>query len=333
MSIFGCETVSYSLPLALELKSADLATIVQFFINVISKHKRHGRNQIQGRTWNFCTIKDLVEAFPLLTVKMMRNRISRLVNLGILITGNFNKKKYDRTLWYAFADESLWGIDRIPFIKSPGENDQMDLPLGANGFAPRGKPIPLTYPLTYSSLEEVNDLSKDTKSYKDDMPTPEKRSLTRRKDGSRSLDRPKEKRSSARKPWKELLTPEQRDSFEWLKMQGIDSDEDTLAHWAKTYSLSRLEEVYAETVQKKRKSIGAYMQKLLKSGAIVTTGRVEINRAFAQEFKEFHQWHGMKIYQKYAKVLMPSGAESEIDFNQDPEDFINNLDLKRKNFE
>ena len=58
------ETSSFNTQLAIDLKCVELALIVQFFINTISFHKRLGRNFINGKTWNYCTRKELCAYFP-----------------------------------------------------------------------------------------------------------------------------------------------------------------------------------------------------------------------------------------------------------------------------
>jgi hypothetical protein len=42
----------------------------------------------------------------------VRYLCEKLVSKGVLVTNNFNKCKIDKTLWYAFKDEKLFGVDR-----------------------------------------------------------------------------------------------------------------------------------------------------------------------------------------------------------------------------
>lgn len=306
------DTSSFPNQVAIELKSPELAIIIQFFFNVIAAHKRAGRNQIQGRTWNYVTASTLIEYFPYWSYDQIKRLLQKLVKMGIFLRENFNADVFDKTNWYAFADEEKWGISNISYDER-------------NRSIERAKSLDLYHIDNNdhsSSIEEVNDLSIQCKKH-----IPKKRSLPRRTDLSGSMLEPREKKKKA---WKDLLTPDQRDSFEWLMLQGIDSSEDTLAFWARTYSLSRLQEVHQEALKKHKKSLGAYMQKLLKACAVVSSGRVAVNRELCEEFKAFNSWHSLEVFEKYAKFSR-AGVEIEIDFNMDPEDFAKYLLEKYRN--
>ena len=67
--------------------------------------------------------------FPYLTGKQIRRALEELVKADIIITGNFNANSYDRTLWYAFKDESIFLLRHL------------DAPCRANGSAESGKTI------------------------------------------------------------------------------------------------------------------------------------------------------------------------------------------------
>lgn len=297
---------TYSIPVAIEYKSVDVAICVQFFVNTITRHRLAGRNFHEGRTWNFCSLSSLQEYFPFWTQKMIRKRVNQLVSLGILLVGNFNKKKYDRTLWYAFSNEQKFGIPEAQPI-SPGAPPH--LPKRANGNAQKGEPIPSTkHRPKSSSIEEDNDGSSPKKQAAPSMPFSPKR--------KGSLYKGKAK-----------FTEDQRNTLNWLETLGIDTSHDTLSWWARTYTLTRLQEVHREATRKKRRSIGAYMQKLLKTGVAVVSGRIEVNAEFCQLFKDLNAWHNLEIFQKYAKVNLGSHSE-EIPFDMEPESFLRYLAQK-----
>lgn len=98
----------------------------------ISKNKANGTNHFDGHYWTYNSNKALQELFPFWSAKTIRTTLEHLKSQGVLIIGNYNKQLYDRTLWYAFADEDKWNC----------LNGQMDLPKSANGFVENGKPIP-----------------------------------------------------------------------------------------------------------------------------------------------------------------------------------------------
>ena len=65
------------------------------------------QNYHEGRYWTFHSIQAFCKQFPYLTAKKIRNAIKKLENAKVLIKGNFNKVKYDRTTWYALTDLGL----------------------------------------------------------------------------------------------------------------------------------------------------------------------------------------------------------------------------------
>lgn len=54
-----------------------------------------------GKVWMFRSIEMMHEKdFPTMSAKTIRRYISRLINIGCLIRGRYNKKNYDKTAWY-----------------------------------------------------------------------------------------------------------------------------------------------------------------------------------------------------------------------------------------
>lgn len=108
------------------------AVMIANFQFWIAKNKANGKNLIDGHCWTYNSNKALQELFPFWSAKTIRTTLDHLKTRGVMITGNYNTKTYDRTLWFAFADEEKWICPKR----------QMDLPKTANGFVENGKPIP-----------------------------------------------------------------------------------------------------------------------------------------------------------------------------------------------
>lgn len=123
------------------------AVIIQHFQFWIGNNKRNNRNEHDGRTWTYNTTKALAETFPYLTEKQIWLAIDRLVEAGVLIRGNYNQTKYDRTTWYAFTLESFW-------IQPEGK---FHFPYKENQPSQKGEPIPDTSP--DNSTNEKQDIS------------------------------------------------------------------------------------------------------------------------------------------------------------------------------
>lgn len=298
------ETITFSVQLAVELGSSNLAMIVQFFKNTIMKHNRMGRNIFDGFTWNYCTRAELSAQFPFLSPDQVKRCLAKLLEMGILKVGNFNKRRGDNTNWYAFADEEKWGIPKI--IPTSGEIAQGSDEI-ARGSGEIAQALPLTEHRPTPPTYKVNDGASP--------------SLTSSINDKRSLYKGKAK-----------YTADQMDTFEWLKSLNLDTSEATLSWWARSYTLSRLDEVHREALKRKPRSIGAYMQKLLKKAAVVVSGRVELNAEFCKLFKELRNWTSLEIHQKYASINRGNHS-IEIDFNMEPEAFKDYLCQKHETFE
>lgn len=108
------------------------AILINHFEYWIELNRTNDRNFYDGRYWTFNSMKAMTEIFPYLTEKKIRNALKNLQDEGLLLTGNYNRSAYDRTLWYAFSD----------FAESILPKGQMEIPETANGNERKGEPIP-----------------------------------------------------------------------------------------------------------------------------------------------------------------------------------------------
>lgn len=84
------------------LEEAVMISNIQFWV---MQNKSQGKNSINGRTWTYNSIEAFGELFPFWTQNQVRRILQSLIKQEVLITGNYNKFSYDRTLWYAFLNE------------------------------------------------------------------------------------------------------------------------------------------------------------------------------------------------------------------------------------
>lgn len=82
------------------------AIIISNFKFWITQNKANRKNYHDGRTWTYNSIQALTELFPYASIGQVRRAIERLVESGVLAKGCYNETPYDRTAWYAFADEN-----------------------------------------------------------------------------------------------------------------------------------------------------------------------------------------------------------------------------------
>lgn len=122
---------SFDIDLAEEI-GIEEAIIFKHICYWVQKNEANEMNFFDGTTWTFNSVKGFNEIFYYMTPKKIRNVLTRLEELGLIKTGNFNKAQFDRTKWYAITEKG----------KCIYPKRQIHLPVGANASAQKGKPIP-----------------------------------------------------------------------------------------------------------------------------------------------------------------------------------------------
>lgn len=84
------------------------AIMISNFQYWIAKNKANDKHQYDGRTWTYNSVKAFEELFPYLTSSQIRRCLESLVEQGVLLKGDYNKNRYIRTSWFAFANESMF---------------------------------------------------------------------------------------------------------------------------------------------------------------------------------------------------------------------------------
>ena len=128
------------------------AIFLENLIFWVFRNRANGKNFFDGRTWTYNSVRAFKELFSFWSTKQLRRVLDSLLKQGVIVKGNYNQNPYDRTLWYALADEDT-------IIKEYG---QVDLPKPPNGVVEGGKAIPDSKPdnkpdikTTYTSKPET----------------------------------------------------------------------------------------------------------------------------------------------------------------------------------
>lgn len=69
----------------------------------IKKNKANNKHFYDGNYWTYNSKKAFSELFPYMTERQIDYAIKKLIDAELVITGNYNKVAYDRTLWYAIT--------------------------------------------------------------------------------------------------------------------------------------------------------------------------------------------------------------------------------------
>lgn len=86
----------------------DCAIMIKNLQYWIEKNKANDKNFYDGRYWTYNSSKALAKMFPFWNQRHIELVLKKLIDQGVIIKGNYNSSAYDRTLWYAFADEDIW---------------------------------------------------------------------------------------------------------------------------------------------------------------------------------------------------------------------------------
>ena len=124
------------------------AILLNNFAFWLAKKKANGQDFHDGRYWTYNSIKAFKELFPYLTENQLRRALNKLIEDGLIVTGNYNKAAYDRTLWYALTEKAMTilGVDLTNANgknhKSICEKNQMDFDKKPNAIGQNHEPIP-----------------------------------------------------------------------------------------------------------------------------------------------------------------------------------------------
>lgn len=100
----------------------------------IMKNEADERNYYDGAYWTFMSRKGYCRYFPYLTERQIEYALRKLVDEGLIVTGNYNKSPYDRTLWYSITDKgySILQNCEINSAKIVNENSENVKPIPDN---------------------------------------------------------------------------------------------------------------------------------------------------------------------------------------------------------
>lgn len=82
---------------------------VHYWLKIKEKSKQ---DYIDGHYWVYNTYEQWQEQFPFFSIRTLRRTFTSLEKMGLLLTGNYNKVKFDQTKWYTLD----YGTTKISFL-------------------------------------------------------------------------------------------------------------------------------------------------------------------------------------------------------------------------
>jgi hypothetical protein len=112
------------------------AVLYQNILWWTTKNAANKKNIRDGYVWTYNSRSAFGQLFPYLTQSQIKTAISKLIDSGLIIKGDYNAANYDRTNWYSpKVSANLLG-DAI------GQKSPMDCSEIANGLVENRQPIP-----------------------------------------------------------------------------------------------------------------------------------------------------------------------------------------------
>jgi hypothetical protein len=126
---------SHSFPVNIaKIYSVHEAIILQHIYYWHQRNKANNKHFYDNHYWTYNSIEAFSEIFSYLSAKQIRYILDKLEKEGLILTGNYNDNKFDRTLWYCLTIKGL-----MLFDSSICQNSQMEKPNFTNGEGRIGK--------------------------------------------------------------------------------------------------------------------------------------------------------------------------------------------------
>ena len=88
-----------------ELVGVNAAIIFQSLTFWIKKNEANGENFHDGSYWTYNSKAAWKKLFPYMGDKQFKAALQKLIEEGLIKTGCYNSKPFDRTLWYALTEK------------------------------------------------------------------------------------------------------------------------------------------------------------------------------------------------------------------------------------
>lgn len=134
-------THSFDIDVAMEY-GVNCAIILQNLYYWVEKNRANEKHFYDGMYWTYNSVKAFEELFPYLSSKQIRSALSKLIDEGIIVDGNYNDSAYDRTKWYAITEKGMCFFQK----------GYQDLPCRENGNTEEGDSIDI-----YNNINNITN--------------------------------------------------------------------------------------------------------------------------------------------------------------------------------
>ena len=108
--------VDRTLATLIGLNEALVLQQIEYWVNIKETSDKKGKRTIKenyadGFYWTYNTVEEWAEEFPFWSYDTVKRTLKKLRDNNYVVTGNYNEKAYDRTLWYRVNHEELIKLD------------------------------------------------------------------------------------------------------------------------------------------------------------------------------------------------------------------------------
>ena len=128
-------TIAGTTPMLFE---ASLATIDDIGLNGaivlqqlhywIGKYRKKNRNYHDGHYWIYNTYEDWQKQFPFWSVRTIQRTLNDLEKKELILSANYNKKKFDKTKWYTINYDNQMLKNSTIITNPSSQYDEYDVP-------------------------------------------------------------------------------------------------------------------------------------------------------------------------------------------------------------
>lgn len=114
------------------LNEAIVLQQIEYWTNIkeladVRKHKTSNEHFIDGYYWTYNSLEEWTKEFPFWSYDTVKRTLKKLRDKNLVVTGVYNEKCYDRTLWYRANHEALIKLENdISAICTNEENSNID---------------------------------------------------------------------------------------------------------------------------------------------------------------------------------------------------------------
>ena len=94
----------------------------------VKKNRENDVNFHDDRYWTYNTLEAFAEQFPFWSKDQIKRIMKDLRDKGVILVGNYNANKYDRTLWYSVDFDKVESM-LMDVAKSPYQEDEIATPI------------------------------------------------------------------------------------------------------------------------------------------------------------------------------------------------------------